>query len=362
MRVLMVVRKTLKSSPGGDTVQINSTAKYLRDLGLEVDICLSGESINYIDYQLIHFFNIIRPDDIIPHIKKSVLPYVVSTIYVDYYDYEKNNRKGIFGLITRIFDSDQLEYLKAIARFLINGDKINSYYYIFNGHKKSVKQVLKKARLLLPNSHNEYQRVFKSYKIANDYRKVPNAIDKHFFSDEVNANEEFKNHVLCVGRIEGRKNQLNLIKALVNTEFNLTIIGKPSPNHLAYFEECKRVVSQAGNVRIIEHLDHSELASIYKAAKVHVLPSWFETTGLSSLEAVAMDCNIVVTKKGDTFEYFEDMAYYCEPDNIDSIRSAVKEAFNNPVNIKLKERVLTEYIWERAAQETLEAYKFVLCE
>lgn len=362
MRILMIARQTLYTSPGGDSVQVDSTAKYLRDLGVTVDIKLSNEKIDYSDYQLIHFFNIIRPDDILPHISKTTLPFVVSTIFVDYSEYEKKNRQGLLKVITTICSADKLEYLKAIARYVKNGDKINSGYYILHGHKNSIKHIAKKAQMLLPNSHSEYNRFVKSYQYKASYRKVPYAVDKKIFRDNVVPNDEFKNHILCVGRIEGRKNQLNLIKALVNTEYELTIIGKPSPNHMAYFEECQKTIANANNVRIIEHLDHSELAAIYKAAKVHVLPSWFETTGLSSLEAIAMDCNIVVTKKGDTVEYFEDMAYYCEPDCIESIRNAVKDAYNNPVNLKLKERLLTEYIWERAAEETLEAYKMVLCE
>ncbi len=362
MKILMIARKTLYSSPGGDTVQISSTAKYLRYLGVEVDIKLSGEDLDYNNYDLLHFFNIIRPDDIIPHINKSSLPFVVSTIFVDYSEYEKNNREGTFKLFAKVLTGDQLEYLKTIARFVKNGDKINSPYYILNGHKKSIKNIIRRTNMLLPNSDSEYHRLFKSYEVESSYRKIPNAIDNHFFTDEVPPNNNFKDHVLCVGRIEGRKNQLNLIKALADTNLSLTLIGKPSPNHMAYFEECKSLIAKTNNIQIIEHVDHAELAAIYKAAKVHVLPSWFETTGLSSLEAVAMGCNIVVTKMGDTFEYFEDMAYYCEPDNIESIKNAVIAAYNDPFNNKLKERVLKEYIWESAAQETLTAYKTVLCE
>lgn len=358
----MIARKTLYSSPGGDTVQINSTAKYLRDLGVSVDIKFSGGDFDYGNYDLIHFFNIIRPDDILPHINASSLPFVVSTIFVDYSEYEKNNRKGILKLIAKIFTGDQLEYLKTIARMVKNGDKINSSYYILNGHKKSIRNIIKRANMLLPNSHNEYRRIVKSYGIESKYRKIPNAIDKHFFSDDVAPNDKFKDHILCVGRIEGRKNQLNLIKALANTGFPVTLIGKPSPNHMDYFEKCKRLISETNNMQIIEHADHSELATIYKAAKVHILPSWFETTGLSSLEAGAMNCNIVVTKMGDTFEYFENMAYYCEPDDIDSIRNAVTLAYHDALNNNLKERILKEFVWEQAARETLAAYKNVLCE
>ncbi len=85
-----------------------------------------------------------------------------------------------------------------------------------------------------------------------------------------------------------------------------------------------------------------------------------ETPGLSSLEAAAMDCNIVVTKKGDTYDYFEDYAYYCQPDDVNSIKTAIDVAYNSAVNPKLKEKVLNDYIWEKTAEETLKGYELVL--
>ncbi len=93
---------------------------------------------------------------------------------------------------------------------------------------------------------------------------------------------------------------------------------------------------------------------------MHVLPSWFETTGLSSLEAAAMGCNLVITRKGDTEEYFGDMAYYCEPDDISSIREAVLNAYSAPKNPKLKDHILENYTWNKTAEQTLNAYKTVL--
>jgi hypothetical protein len=76
MKVVMISRSTHFTSPGGDTTQIEMTAKYLRALGVEVDIRLSTDSIAYSNYDLLHFFNIIRPDDILPHIKATKVPFV----------------------------------------------------------------------------------------------------------------------------------------------------------------------------------------------------------------------------------------------------------------------------------------------
>ena len=102
---------------------------------------------------------------------------------------------------------------------------------------------------------------------------------------------------------------------------------------------------------------YHKLPQYYKVAKVHALISWMETTGLSSLEAGVMGCNLVITDKGDTKDYFSDYVYYCEPNSIGSIREAVIKAHENSVNPKLRKHILRNYIWENTAVKTLEAYK-----
>jgi hypothetical protein len=63
IKVLMISRATLFSSPGGDTVQVEETANYLRKIDVVADIKLSNEEINFNGYDLVHFFNIIIPND-----------------------------------------------------------------------------------------------------------------------------------------------------------------------------------------------------------------------------------------------------------------------------------------------------------
>ncbi|MBK7308934.1 MAG: glycosyltransferase [Chitinophagaceae bacterium] len=58
------------------------------------------------------------------------------------------------------------------------------------------------------------------------------------------------------------------------------------------------VKEAAGNIVFAGRLTQTALANYYARARVHVLPSWFETCGLSSLEAAAMGCNIVITARG----------------------------------------------------------------
>src|SRR5205823_8241026 len=121
-----------------------------------------------------------------------------------YSKYEQNNREGVLKFVNKVFNSDQIEYLKVLARYVKNGDKINSSYYLFNGQKKSIRYIVERSSRLLPNSNSEYRRLAHDYKISAPYTSIPNAIDIKYFNDDVVPDNNFKNHILCVGRIEGR--------------------------------------------------------------------------------------------------------------------------------------------------------------
>lgn len=359
MKVIMISRSTLYTSPGGDTTQMHMTAKHLRKLGVDVDILTSDNNVDYEKYDLIHFFNIIRPDAILHHIKKD-RPYVISTVFVDYSEFDKLARPGISGLIFKMLSAYHIEYIKCIARFILGRDTLKSSYFLWHGQFKSISYIARNAKLLLPNSHSEYKRFSKAFGDF-PYMKVVNAVDPEIFNDSVMADENYRDHILVVGRIEGIKNQLNVIKAVVGSGYQLTIIGKSSLNQRSYYRTCRKFADGHPNIHFVEEqMDHARLASIYKAAKVHVLASWFETTGLVSLEAGLTGCNLVVTRKGDTEEYFGDKAFYCDPDDVDSIRQAIDKAYHAPANEELKSLITKSYNWTETARQTSEAYKTAL--
>lgn len=356
-KILFLSRATLFTIQGGDTVQILKTAEALRKLNVEIDIKLCSEkNIAYSRYTLIHFFNI-RPADMMLHIKKSRLPYVLSTIYVDHAKPAAQKAEGARDRILNLFSSDAQEYIKTMAKAVLGKQEIVSRSYIWKLHRRSVRWTLKNATELLPNSENEYKRLVSTYGVEKKYTVIPNAADTGIFKYcKEDIIKKDNNMVLCVARIEQRKNQLNLIRALKDTSFQLYIIGNPAPNHTGYYNECKKISSS--DVHFIEAVTQEELVQYYKKAKVHVLPSWFETTGLASLEALFCGCNIVVTKYGDTADYFNANDFiYCDPESIKSIREAVEQAASSEVNTRLIDLAMEKYNWERAAEKTFSVYQ-----
>lgn len=354
LKTVMIARPNLFKVPGGDTVQLKETANALRMLGVEVDIHLEGE-IDYTKYQLIHFFNVITPEDILGHVYNTTLPYVISTIYVNYREYDKYHRKDIIGKLSQVLSRDAIEYLKTLGKFLLKSEKISTFRFFLKGHNRSIEYILKHAKLLLPNSENEFKRIKADYKITTPYTVVPNAINTSLFKP---LSETTRDTILCVARIEGQKNQLNIIRALKNTNYKIIFIGAYAPNQLNYYEQCK--AESTSNMTFINFIPQAELLSYYSKAKVHILASWFETTGLSNLEAGMMGCQLVVGDRGDVRDYLGEHAFYCEPGDLNSIKNAVDAAWNAKKNDVLPAKILSTFTWEKAAEATLKAYQTAL--
>ncbi|MGZ3873790.1 MAG: glycosyltransferase family 4 protein [Mucilaginibacter sp.] len=353
MKVAFIARSTLYTVPGGDTVQVVQTANQLINMGVGVDIFLSKEVICYEQYDLLHFFNISRPADILSHCKKAKKPFVVSTIWCTYGDYYKYHHKGP-GVLFSHLPADGVEYLKTVARWLLGKDHLSSIEYLWKGQRRSIIEILQRADIILPNSASEYRRVQENYPCNVAHMIVPNGINPAEYQWNKGVKKDSR-LVICVARIEGRKNHFNLIKALNNTEFQLVIIGANAPNQVDYYRECRRIA--AGNVSFLDRIPQHDLLGFYQRAKVHILPSWFETTGLSSIEAAVMHCNIVITDKGDTREYFGDDAFYCDPAQPQSILAAVEKASIAPFNENLFKKIINNYTWKRAAEQTFKAYR-----
>jgi len=98
------------------------------------------------------------------------------------------------------------------------------------------------------------------------------------------------------------------------------------------------------------------LYSAFSAAKVHALPSWFELPGLVSLEAAWFGCNVVGTEFGTLRDYLGNAAFYCNPGDPSSIKTAVMAAYEAPKDPTLRS-LAGEFTWERTACAIWDNYR-----
>ena len=367
MKVLFSSRATLFSVPGGDTIQLVKTAEYLRKLGVSVDFTHDSQpDLN--GYDLVHLFNLMRPQDIYVqalNAKRQGKPVALSTIYGLYTEYEKKARPGLVGFVTRNMPIWQIERLKVMGRAINNHEFGRGSLLVAGlGYHRLCSWITKLVDVFLPNSHSEMERVNSDFIFSRNkpFVVVPNAVDTSVFNPKSvivqDSIKRFEGCILSVARIEGRKSQLELVRAVKGIDVDLVLIGNPAPNHIGYYETIKCEAHE--RVHFIGQVDHLTLAQYYAVSKVHALVSWMETPGLSSLEAGAMGCNLVITDKGDTRDYFGDDAHYCDPQSVDSIHAALNAALSASPNTGLQSRIISEYTWEKAAEMTLKGYKLAI--
>jgi glycosyltransferase involved in cell wall biosynthesis len=89
------------------------------------------------------------------------------------------------------------------------------------------------------------------------------------------------------------------------------------------------------------------------------LPSWYELPGIVNIEAARHGTNIVVTDYGTIRDYVGEDAFYCVPDDAESIERAVVSAYNAPRNAALQRRV-QQFTWKNSAKRNLEIYTMAL--
>lgn len=336
---------------GGHRRQLDETATALRDLGLRVETFFDADpDLSAID--LVHGFGL--NCDEVRACRRVGLPVVESTIYWDC----AYRHTGDGGRVTARQLAGRARRAARLALASMRGGvplvretwSISREETRFNASYSAVD-------MLLPNAEGEAASIVTDLDVRTPYRFVPNAADPSRFP--MPTGDFFdRGSVLCCARVEPHKNQLGLIRALADTGIPLVIAGAAHQHHNAYLERCRAEAD--ANVTFTGWIPDGELAALYRSARVHVLPSWFETTGLVSLEAALSGCNIVSTLRGHAREYFEDLAWYCDPADPRSIRDAVFAAWNAPPTPALRERILANYTWEHTARATLDAYLEVL--
>ncbi len=356
MRILMQLEPGTATIPGGHARQARKTAEFLARLGVEVR--LSDESEPHLDdIDLVHIFG--QSEELIRHAKDNRKPVAVSTIYWSYqYELEYARTAGRWSG----WKSNVRRRVRVAAGVLLGGDDAQRRQASFWTRHAGRSCALRMADVLLPNAQTEADDLIRECGVRGDrIRVVPNAVDAsaaNATADRFVAEYGLKDFVLCVGRVEPRKNQLRLIQAMRSSGKTLVLVDPVHPDHGDYLGRCRRAMTS--DMHYLQRLDDDMLASAYAAAKVHVLPSFYETTGLVTLEAALAGCNVVVNEQPHTREYFQDLAWYCDPAKPATIRSAIGAAYASPFRDELRDRILQNYTWEHTARATLAAYEKVL--
>lgn len=132
--------------------------------------------------------------------------------------------------------------------------------------------------------------------------------------------------ILNVGTIEERKNLLNVVKALKDTNIPLVVVGKKTK----YFRKVEQFAQQHKiSVQFLEGVSMDELAAIYKLADIFVYPSFFEGFGIPVIEALFSKTVVITSNTSCLPEAGGPDSVYVDPENHLDIQSKIKFLWDN---------------------------------
>lgn len=228
------------------------------------------------------------------------------------------------------------------------------------------KKILNLVDIVLPNSICEAQYLKEYHKVnANKISVIPNGINLP--GNNVNL-DLFKNqfgvtdYVLCVGKIEPRKNQLLLAEAIKKTNLKCVFLGSAMLTDVSYYQKFKNLIKDDSRFLHIEYIEHNSelMSSLYANCKVHVLLGTSETPGLVNLEAGSYGANLIVWDCPPVREYLKDFATYINRNNISSLPSILENLIKIPRNYELSRFIIENYTWSNVAAKTLLEYEKII--
>ncbi len=179
-------------------------------------------------------------------------------------------------------------------------------------------------------------------------------------------------YVLYVGKLQARKNVIGLIRAYAEykhetgTDAELVLAGRRVETSGGITEAVhslglERDVIELGYVGHPSTDPHSPLPHLYAAARMTVMPSFYEGFGIPVIEAMACGCPVIASNITSLPEIAGDAALLVDPRDAHDIgRAMVRLEAAPALRAELVRRGLARaglFTWENCARRTLEAYR-----
>lgn len=175
-----------------------------------------------------------------------------------------------------------------------------------------------------------------------------------------------REYILFVGTFEPRKNLPGLLSAYHTLRQTmpdappLVIAGRRGWLYESIFEQVT-ALGLRDQVRWLEDVPSADLPTLYNAASVLTLPSFYEGFGFPVLEAMACGIPTVASDRGSLPEVAGDTGILVNPDQPDQIAEALHLALTDSTFRAWSSAAglarAGQFTWERTAQVVLEVYR-----
>jgi glycosyltransferase involved in cell wall biosynthesis len=366
-KIVFAIRHDAPAKPGGDSSKVLKYASLIRSVGFDTEVVYSLSGLRLAKPSLVHLVNIDLPLENSIYLQwchRHGIPYVISTIHHPieameaYYYRAKYNRANH---LLRSFGIDFETYSISRERIsLLLKKEIKAASFALNSKPRELqKRILANSTRIFPMTIGEHRSI--EHDISpTEAVIIPNPLT--FPPGQETAARARREGLICVGRIEPRKNQLGIAEALRENKIPVTFIGKVNRQHPDYIRRFFTHIETCSHFTYVEALPQEQLAAYYRAARLHVSLSWFEVVSQVDLEALSLGCNIVSTRYGHLRDYVDHMQHEYDPitdyENHSKIRELLLNAYESEARPLIKNEM--KYSWQDVSQMLADEYRRIL--
>lgn len=355
---------------GGPSVRVPRTAEELARIGVAAS--LSSETLGTASpSDIAHVFNCWPPESAFKRLsdaRNAGKATVFSPIFLNLTHYSKYNL-SMPRLITENIKSPRLLHagLAALKAEIIESDS-RPPAEPMAGYANKLDACLQAADHVIFLSEHGKRCVNELVGFDGPSSIVRNPVNASRFAgadpDLFRNTYKLDQYILCVGRIEARKNQLLLAYAARELDVPVVFIGHDGNS--AYANLVRSIAP--GNAIFVPRIEPNDplLASAFTGASAFCLPSWAEGAPLAALEACAAGVPMVLSDRSSEQEYFGDLAQYVNPADADGLRAALTAAVAQKGDAALRQKRIdlakSDYNWDKHARETADVYRATLAQ
>ena len=362
MRVLFLLRSDTDRLVGGTAEQLRQYARAVTDRGGEVVLHIASTPPGG-RFDVAHVFNVDWPLETSRHMevaRSCANRVVLSPVHHDrrWEDaYHVQGRHGVSRAVAAAVDIDGFMRLRGIAQAARQPAlRKRACAQLARGVLRSQREMLRSADAWFVASPHEADAIVADFGVERrPTHVIRNGGD--WVDEELPLPALPADFVLSVARIEARKNQLALARALVEVGMPGVFVGMPNPRHRAFVARFAEYVRSQPGLTWLPTLGRRETLALFRRARLHALASWYELAALVDSEAAVAGCPIVTTARGHSRDVLGDAAVYWDPGSgHDGLVAALRSGLARTSSTEAVSGFRGRLAWARIREDVARAY------
>lgn len=241
--------------------------------------------------------------------------------------------------------------------FLVTEHSSNYAFGLIKEWQKSfIKDVMKDAYAIISVS-SSFMSLLRSFGDIQRFRIVPNVVDTEFFSMVNAPKNDGLFRFISITPLTLKKGVDILVKAFASAfkerdDVVIEIGGEGEAR--VTIEQLVKDLGIHDRIKLLGLLSRSEVLNALHRSNAFVLPSYYETFGVTYIEAMSAGLPVIATKCGGPEDFVNDSnGYLVDVGSVEQTANAMKGLYNNRGKWQKRSNAIHNFIVERFSESAI---------